>query len=146
MQEHGLIEKDISLYYRVEGDSNKKNVILIHRFGEDGMIWDDFALQLSSEYRLIIPDLLGSGRSTGILDDLSIESMAEHIRKIIEKETVDECIMIGHSMGGYITLAFAEKYPQYLSGFGLFHSTAYADSEEKKQTIKKNMDFIRKHG
>jgi pimeloyl-ACP methyl ester carboxylesterase len=45
--------------------------------------------------------------------------------------------MLGHSMGGYITLAFAEKYPSLLTAFGLIHSTAFADSEEKKKTAKK---------
>lgn len=54
--------------------------------------------------------------------------------------------LIGHSMGGYITLAFAEKYPALLNGFGLFHSTAYADSEEKKETRKKGIEFIKKNG
>jgi pimeloyl-ACP methyl ester carboxylesterase len=54
--------------------------------------------------------------------------------------------MIGHSMGGYITLAFAEKYRDHLHAFGLFHSTAFADSEEKKITRKKGIEFIHQHG
>ena len=144
MLEHGLIEKDISLFYRIEG--NGTPVVLIHGFGEDGTIWDDLVDQLQADYELIVPDLLGSGRSTGILDDLSIEGMAEHIKKIIDKEGITECIMIGHSMGGYITLAFAEKYPHLLKSFGLFHSTAFPDNDEKKEARKKNMEFIRKNG
>ena len=55
------------------------------------------------------------------------------------------CI-IGHSMGGYITLAFAEKYPEYLNAFGLFHSTAYADTIEKKNTRMKGIEFINRYG
>ena len=54
--------------------------------------------------------------------------------------------LIGHSMGGYITLAFAEKYPGMLNAFGLFHSTAFADSEEKKLTRKKGIQSMREHG
>ena len=54
--------------------------------------------------------------------------------------------LIGHSMGGYITLAFAEKYPHYLRAFGLFHSTAFADTEEKKATRRKGIEFIKEHG
>jgi pimeloyl-ACP methyl ester carboxylesterase len=54
--------------------------------------------------------------------------------------------MIGHSMGGYITLAFAKKYSNYLISFGLFHSSAYADSDEKKAFRKKSIDFILKNG
>lgn len=55
-------------------------------------------------------------------------------------------IVIGHSMGGYVTLALAEKYPELLNGFGVFHSTAYADTEEKKTTRRKAIEFIQKHG
>jgi pimeloyl-ACP methyl ester carboxylesterase len=55
-------------------------------------------------------------------------------------------MLISHSMGGYISLAFAEKYPQYLAGLGLFHSTAYPDTEEKKATRRKGIEFIVQHG
>lgn len=55
-------------------------------------------------------------------------------------------VVIGHSMGGYIALAFAEKYPSYLNALGLFHSTAWADSEEKKATREKGIAFIEQHG
>ena len=55
-------------------------------------------------------------------------------------------VLIGHSMGGYVTLAFAEKYPEVLKAFGLFHSTAFADSEEKKETRRKGIKFIQQHG
>lgn len=54
--------------------------------------------------------------------------------------------LIGHSMGGYITLAFVEKYPEALNRFGLFHSTAYADNEEKKETRRKGIEFMEKAG
>ena len=54
--------------------------------------------------------------------------------------------MIGHSMGGYITLAFAEKYPEMLRAFGLFHSSAFADDEEKKETRRKAIKSIRENG
>ena len=55
-------------------------------------------------------------------------------------------IIIGHSMGGYITLAFVERYPEAVLAFGLFHSTAFADSEEKKETRRKGIAFIEQHG
>ena len=54
--------------------------------------------------------------------------------------------LIGHSMGGYITLAFAEKYPELLNAFGLFHSTAYADDDAKKETRRKGIEFIKNKG
>ena len=144
MQEHALIEKNLSLFYRIAGEG--ETVILIHGFAEDGSVWDGLPVELSREYKVIIPDLAGSGRSTGIMDNISMESMAGHINMILEKENVGSCFMIGHSMGGYITLAFAEQYPQKLKGLGLFHSSAFADGDEKKAARNKNIEFIKKHG
>jgi pimeloyl-ACP methyl ester carboxylesterase len=144
MQEHALIEKSVSLYYRIAGEGEP--VILLHGFGEDSTIWDGMAGDLSKDYKLVVPDLAGSGRSTGNLEETSMSSLAEHINLILDKEGIDPCYMIGHSMGGYITLAFAEKYPEKLKGLGLFHSTAFADNEEKKSVRNKNIEFIKKHG
>src|SRR5215210_649891 len=122
----------------------KKPVILVHGFGEDHSVWDQQARHLEKNCRLIVPDLPGSGKAK--LGDVSMEGMADHLKNILEEQSVSSCIMIGHSMGGYVTLAFAEKYPEMLAGFGLFHSSAYADSEEKKATRRKAIDFIRKNG
>lgn len=144
MQEHAMIEKDLSLFYRIAGKGEP--VVLIHGFGEHSAIWDGLAGELSKDYKLIIPDLTGSGRSTGNMESVSMDSLAEQINKILKKENIDICYMIGHSMGGYITLAFAEKYAGKLKGLGLFHSTVFADSEEKKAGRLKNIEFIRKHG
>jgi pimeloyl-ACP methyl ester carboxylesterase len=144
MQEHGLIEKDINIYYRIEGEGDP--VILLHGFGEDGGIWDGMTEALSSSCKLIVPDLPGSGNSLMDTDGITIESMAESINRIVEKEDLRNFYLVGHSMGGYISLAFAEKFGDKLRGLGLFHSTAYADNAEKKQVREKNMEFIRKHG
>ena len=72
--------------------------------------------------------------------------MAEVLHSIIHEENIDTCTVIGHSMGGYITLALVEKYWNHVNAFGLFHSSAFADTEEKKQTRKKGIDFAKQHG
>lgn len=124
----------------------QETVVLIHGFAEDARIWDNIIPELEPAYKVIAPDLPGSGTSTANTDEVTMESMAEFIKELLDRENIDTCSMIGHSMGGYITLAFAEKYPEKLNRFGLFHSTAYADSDEKKETRRKNIDFIQKHG
>lgn len=134
-----------ALFYRVTGAG--KPVVLLHGFAEDGTIWQRQADALEEHYRLIIPDLPGSGRS-GIAQDMSMEGLAATVKQILEDELQpgEAFVMIGHSMGGYVTLAFAEKYPEQLAGIGLFHSTAYADSEEKKATRQKGIEFMLQHG
>jgi pimeloyl-ACP methyl ester carboxylesterase len=134
--------KNIS--YRVVGSGSP--VILVHGFGETGDVWHHQVDFLQHKCKLIVPDLPGSGESE-MIPDMSMEGMAAAIKAILDIEVIDQpVIMIGHSMGGYIALAFAEKYPLSLSGLGLFHSTAFADSEEKKAVRRKGIAFIRENG
>lgn len=156
-----------------------ETIILVHGFAEDSRIWDTIAPSLKINYKVLTPDLPGSGNneSSGVKKNsaineskstkessgnkesrsteessstketgISMESMADYLHQLIVKENISSCTMIGHSMGGYITLAFAEKYPELLNAIGLFHSTAYADSPEKVETRKKNIAFIQKNG
>lgn len=148
MQPHYIQYQSSSIFYRSTGSGQP--VVLIHGFGEDGEIWNRQVDFLKAHCKLIIPDLPGSGKS-GMLNSMSIESMADVIKGVLENElgelhSSNKVIMIGHSMGGYITLAFAEKYPELLKAFGLFSSSAFADSEEKKAARTKSIDFIQKFG
>lgn len=142
MQQKVLID-GAAVRYRTAGKG--KPVMLLHGFGENGRVWDGAADFLKEKYKLITPDLPGSGASA-MPGDMSIEGMSMVAEAIREAEGLEQFTLIGHSMGGYIALAYAEKYPQRLNGLGLFHSTAYADSEEKKETRRKGIAFIREHG
>jgi pimeloyl-ACP methyl ester carboxylesterase len=151
MEQKEITIKGKKLFYRCQGEGAV--VVLLHGFGEDGTVWQN-QYKAFPDLKLIIPDLPGNGRSD-MIEDMSMEGLAKSIKTLIEHETASlffkegephSVILIGHSMGGYITLAFAEKYHHMLRGFGLFHSTAYADSEEKKQIRQKGIDFIKSHG
>jgi pimeloyl-ACP methyl ester carboxylesterase len=129
------------MYYHTEGSGNQ--VLLLHGFGEDGNVWAEQVNYLKKDFRVIVPDLPGSGRS-GLIDDMSIEGLAEVVRALLEKE--GPAHIIAHSMGGYIALAILEKFPHLLNSLCLFHSTAYADTEEKKLARRKSIEFIQTHG
>jgi pimeloyl-ACP methyl ester carboxylesterase len=131
------------IHYSVTGKG--KPVMLVHGFGETADVWKQQVDYLENNYTLIVPDLPGSGRSA-IIDDMSMEGMAEVLNSILETEGWKRVALIGHSMGGYITLAFAAKFPGLLNSFGLFHSTAYADSAEKIANRQKGIAFIKEHG
>lgn len=152
MEEKTIIYQDAKIHYRVTGSG--KTVILLHGFAEDGDVWRYQLPALQNNCRLIIPDIPGSGRS-GLIAGANIETYAEVIKTILDKELVTvlpasqtqpRVTIIGHSLGGYITLAFAEKYPNHLRQFGLFHSTAFADSDDKKAARRKSIDFIHSNG
>ncbi|MGF2414644.1 alpha/beta fold hydrolase [Ferruginibacter sp.] len=150
MQQKQITYNSANLFYRVTGKG--KPVILLHGFGEDGEIWNRQIEFLNDHFQLIVPDLPGSGKSE-LIEDMSIEGMAESIKAIIDFELfrfplqrAEGVCIIGHSMGGYITLALAQKYPELLSAFGLFSSSAFADSEEKKEARLKSIAFVKNNG
>ncbi len=145
MEKH-ITVNGAAISYRVLGEG--KTVVLLHGFGEASDIFDGQVEYLQNHCRLIIPDLPGSGKSS-LVDDMSIEGMASVIHSILMQEGVSEekkAIIIGHSMGGYITLALGESNPGLFAGMGIFHSSAYADSEEKKETRRRAISFITEHG
>jgi pimeloyl-ACP methyl ester carboxylesterase len=143
VQEKDILYNNRKLVYLLGGSG--KTVVLLHGFGEDGTIWHQQAAYLENHFQVLVPHLPGSADSEQ-LDDMSLENMAASLHFILEHEGIQECVMIGHSMGGYITLAFAEHYAHFLKGFGLFHSTAYADSAEKIATRQKGIQFLNAHG
>jgi pimeloyl-ACP methyl ester carboxylesterase len=141
--EKTVLYQDKKIFYRSTGSGDP--VMLVHGFGEDGNVWDKQVEFLKSKYHLIVPDLPGSGKSE-MINDMSMEGIAEVLHSIIHEENIDKCTVIGHSMGGYITLALVESYWNHVNAFGLFHSSAFPDTEEKKQTRKKGIEFIKQHG
>jgi pimeloyl-ACP methyl ester carboxylesterase len=125
--------------------TDKPVLLLLHGFSENSHVWDEQRPYLSEQFHVIVPDLPGSGE-TPLTSSLSIESMAEFVYAILKAEGISAVTVIGHSMGGYVALALAEKYPALVQGVGLFHSTAAPDSEEKKEARRKSINMIEKYG
>jgi len=125
-------------------------IVLLHGFGEDGTIWQHQIELLCTVGRVVVPDLPGSGMS-GLLPQLTktpitITDYANCVYALVQQLQLHNIILLGHSMGGYITLAFAEKYGSLLKAFGLLHSTAFADSPEKKEVRKRGIEMIQQYG
>ncbi|HSZ24648.1 MAG TPA: alpha/beta hydrolase [Cytophagaceae bacterium] len=121
-------------------------LVLIHGFCESKELWKYCEKELSIHFRVIAPDLPGFGESRLEQEEVSMEYFAEEIRMLLDSLKIEKCVMVGHSLGGYVALAFAEQYGNYLTGLGLFHSTAFADSAEKKESRNKTILFIQKYG
>jgi pimeloyl-ACP methyl ester carboxylesterase len=145
METKSILYRDSPISYRVIGHGSP--VVLIHGFGEDSNVWKYQVDFLGHDFKLIVPDLPGSGHSPFIAA-ADIDTYREITKQLIEKELPNKetVTMIGHSMGGYVALSFAEKYPERLNAFGLFHSSAFADTEEKKIARKKSIEFIHANG
>jgi pimeloyl-ACP methyl ester carboxylesterase len=144
-QQKNIDTKHGNLHYSIAGQG--KAVILLHGFAEDGSIFSEQVAFLQHNNLVIIPDLPGTGQSAIMQKrDAKIADYAEIIKAIADEEKIEKFTLIGHSVGGYISLAFAKKYPELLTGVGLLHSTAYADDEAKIATRKKAIKFIEENG
>lgn len=129
--------------YRTEGKGQA--LVLLHGLCEDGTIWDEFIKPLSGEFQIIRPDLSGFGESD-ILAESSIDKMADSVKAVLTDLNVSRCVMVGHSLGGYVTTAFAKRHPSIIAGFGLFHSHPFQDTEEKKTERRRAIEFVKRNG
>lgn len=141
---HSFQYKQKNVSYQLMGSG--KAVVLLHGFGEDSTVFNQQIQCLQQHCLLILPDLPGSGLSAYNPQLNSIDAFAQCIQALLQHLHISYCTMLGHSMGGYITLSFAALYPTVLHQFGLIHSTAFADSVAKKLLRDKGIAFIKQHG
>ncbi len=121
-------------------------IVFLHGFCETHEVWRAVLPHLQQSWRVLAADLPGFGKSNVSVPPSSLDEVAETVIQWLHALNIRKCIMFGHSLGGYVTLAIAGKSPDVLSAFGLIHSTAYADSEEKKANRNRVIDFVKQHG
>lgn len=121
-------------------------VVLLHGFPFHQQIWRPFAEKLSETCHVFTVDLPGFGKSASLNTPFTLEQVGESVVSWITGKKLKNPFLIGHSLGGYVALEVVKKNPGLFSGLGLFHSTAYADTEEKKQSRNKVLQFIDKNG
>lgn len=137
----GIINfRNSSVRYKVEGEG--KEIVLLHGYLESLDIWCKFSGELKKEFRVVSIDLPGHGQSGIIADVHTMEIMAEGVNAVLDELNIKKCVLIGHSMGGYVTMAFADLFPDKLWGYCLFHSTPFADTEEKKQNRNREIEMV----
>lgn len=119
-------------------------IVLLHGFPESFEIWNEFSESLSKHFRVIAIDLPGFGETPCIGYSHSMELMAECVKSVMDELGYRKYVLAGHSMGGYVTLAFAEMFPKNISGICLFHSSALPDSEEKKKDRVRASEIVKK--
>ncbi len=108
-------------------------IILLHGFLENQTMWDAFVPEFSKKHRVITIDLLGHGNTECMGYVHSMEDNADVVHAVLAELRIRKAVLVGHSMGGYVGLAFAELYPDAVKGLVLLNSTSRADSDERKK-------------
>lgn len=121
--------KNTKISYTDQGKGNA--VILLHGFLENSTMWNYLAPVLAKKNRVVCIDLLGHGQTDCLGYIHSMEDMADAVHHVISELKIRKAVFVGHSMGGYVALAVAELYPEFMKGLVLLNSTSRADSEER---------------
>jgi pimeloyl-ACP methyl ester carboxylesterase len=134
MEQHRTLTVDgRTVHYRDEGRNNKPTLVLLHGFLQNLDVWSSYVLSYMNQIRVITVDLPGHGLTDSFCDVHTTDFMAGVVKEVLNACGVDQCVVVGHSMGGYVALAFADRYPYTVRGLGLINSHAMADSAEQRE-------------
>lgn len=125
-----LLYKNTKIAYSETGKGTA--IVLLHGFLENAAMWNDYVAEFGKKYRVITIDLLGHGQTECMGYVHTMEDMADTVHAVLHELRIRKALFVGHSMGGYVALAFAELYPDNVKGIVLLNSTSRADSEERK--------------
>lgn len=118
-------------------------VVLLHGYLESLAIWGEFANQLSRKFRIIAFDIPGHRESEALAEKHSMEMLAKRICETLKWMKINQCLMIGHSMGGYVTLMVHHLFPGLLSGFSLFHSHPFSDTVDTRKNRMREIGLVK---
>lgn len=121
----------------------EKCVVLLHGYLESMYVWDDFAPQLTPSVRVITVDIPGHGISEVKGEVHTMEMVADVLHEMLKSLEIERVTMVGHSMGGYVALAFCARYPEQLDGLVLLSSTPNPDTEAKRENRRREIALVR---
>ncbi len=135
--------KNTKIHYRAQGSGT--TVVLLHGFLENISMWATTVDMLSQRYRVVCVDLLGHGKTENMGYVHGMVQMAECVKEVLNVLKIRKSILVGHSMGGYVALAFAELYPDNVKGICLMNSTSRADTPEKQKNRDKAIAIVKQN-
>ena len=142
MKEKFLMAGPVALHVADSG-KGEKCVVLLHGYLESMYVWDDFTPLLTPQVRVVTVDIPGHGISQVLGEKHTMEQMAGVVRDMLDALDIERCTLVGHSMGGYITLAFAALYPERLDGLVLLSSTPNPDTDPKRENRQREIELVK---
>ena len=142
-----MVEKFImagdSALHICDSEVGEKVVVLLHGYLENMLVWEEFVPLLYKDVRVITLDIPGHGISEVKGEIHTMDYLADTLSAALTKLEIASATIVGHSMGGYMALSFAERYPEQTDAVVLLHSTPYADSDEKKHNRQREISLIK---
>ena len=142
MKEKFLMAGSTALHIADSG-VGEKCVVLLHGYLESMYVWDDFAPLLTPSVRVITVDIPGHGISEVKGEVHTMEMVADVLHQMLKSLEIERVTMVGHSMGGYVALAFCARYPEQLDGLVLLSSTPNPDTEAKRENRRREIALVR---
>jgi len=103
-------------------------MLLVHGFGNDAHIWDDFAPSFASYYRVFALDQRGHGDSAWALHgEYEYEHFVADLEKVCDALGMERLVLVGHSLGGRVAMLFGGKHPERLAGLVIVDSAPEID-------------------
>lgn len=125
---------------------NGKPLLFIHGFPFHQEIWSSYVKKFTDKFCVITIDLPGFGKSPALTFPFTLDQVADSLLNFLFDQKLPRVALLGHSLGGYVALAMVKKKPEIFSELILFHSTAYPDSSEKKESRSKVIEFVERNG
>lgn len=142
-----MVEKFImagdSALHICDSEEGEKVVVLLHGYLENMLVWENFVPLLYKSVRVVTLDIPGHGISEVKGEIHSMDYLADTLAAVLDKLGIERATIVGHSMGGYVALAFAERHPNRIEAVVLLHSTPYADSDEKRKNRQREISLIK---
>lgn len=120
-----------------------RNVLFIHGFLGAKELWNSYQKRLAKNYRVITLDLLGHGGSESIGYVHSMELIADSIAALFKHLNIRKSFIIGHSLGGYASLAFAEQFPDRVNGLIMINSSAQGDNQQRLESRNQLIELVK---
>ena len=136
-----LYKDKVIINYQDEGQGNQ-TLVLLHGFMNNLDVWASYVFKYMKEIRVIAIDLLGHGETSDFGDSHTMEMQADMVKAVLDHVGVKNCVMAGHSMGGYVALAFGERYSETLKGLTLINSHALKDTDEAREGRVRTCEII----
>lgn len=143
MKHKSVLYNDTAIINYQDEGQGEVTLVLLHGFMNTLDVWATYVFKYMKEIRVITIDLLGHGESGDTSEVHTMEMQAEMVKTVLDHIGVKNCVIGGHSMGGYVALAFADLYPEYVKGLCLINSHAIEDSEESKQNRLKVCEIVK---